>query len=85
MSGLATRFAPFGTRSLLTHGIMAVTLSAALAVGILTDSQVGLVSFIALLNFSAGMWVCQSIHSLGHAAREDDYQGIITEIRRYVD
>jgi len=42
------------------------------------------VSFVALLNFTAGMWICQSIHSLGAEASDDEYDGVINEIRAYV-
>jgi len=84
MSGVAAGLVDFGTRSLVTHAIMAVTLVAGLAIGLIVDSQVGLVSFVALLNFTAGMWICQSIHSLGTAAREDEYDGVINELRKYV-
>jgi len=43
------------------------------------DSQLGLVSFVALLNFTAGMWICQSIHSLGAEASDDEYDGVIND------
>lgn len=84
MSGIAAGLSEFGTRSLVTHFIMAVTLVSGLIVGLTVDSQLGLVSFVALLNFTAGMWVCQSIHALGNAAREDDYDGVLKEIRKHV-
>ncbi|WP_418284517.1 hypothetical protein [Halorubrum sp. DTA46] len=83
MAGVAAALVDFGNRSLLTHAIMAVTLTAAIVIGLTVDTQVGLVSFVALLNFTAGMWVCQSIHSLGAAAREDEYTGVIAELRDY--
>ncbi len=84
MSGAAAGLVDFGTRSLVTHAIMAVTLVAGLGIGLAVDSRVGVVSFVALLNFTAGMWVCQSIHSLGNAAREDEYDGVINELKQYV-
>lgn len=84
MSGVAAGLSEFGTRSLVTHLIMGVTLVTGLAVGLTVDSQLGLVSFVALLNFTAGMWICQSIHALGNAAREDDYDGVLKEIRKHV-
>ena len=74
----------FGTRSLLIHAIMSVTLPVGFLIGLTVDSQLGLVSFVALLNFTAGMWICQSIHSLGSEANEDGYDGVINEIRAYV-
>jgi hypothetical protein len=84
MSGVASGLADFGTRSLLTHAIMAVTLVTGFAIGLTVESQLGVISFVALLNFAAGMWVCQSIHSLGSAAREDEYDGVINELKSYV-
>ena len=57
MSGAAAGLVDFGTRSLVTHAIMAVTLVAGLGIGLAVDSRVGVVSFVALLNFTAGMWV----------------------------
>ncbi len=84
MSGVAAGLADFGTRSLVTHALMVLSLVGGIAVGLTVDSQVGLVSFVALLNFTAGLWVSQSIHSLGAAAREDDYDGVINELRKYV-
>ncbi|MBP1921297.1 hypothetical protein J2751_000286 [Halorubrum alkaliphilum] len=85
MSGVTAGLVDFGTRSLVTHAIMAATLVTGLAIGLTVDSQVGLVSFVALLNFTAGMWICQSIHSLGTSAREDEYDGVINELRKYVE
>lgn len=72
--------ADFGTRSLVTHAIMAVTLVAAVASAFLVEGTVGLVAFAAFANFTAGMWVCQSIHSLGDAFTESDYSGIMDEL-----
>jgi hypothetical protein len=73
--------ADFGTRSLVTHAIMAVTFVAAVASALFVEGQVGLVSFVAFVNFTAGMWVCQSIHSLGHGAAGGDYEGVVPELR----
>ena len=84
MSGVLRSLHDFGTRSLLIHAIMSVTLPLGFLIGLTVDSQLGLVSFVALLNFTAGMWVCQSIHSLGVEANENGYDGVINEIRAYV-
>ncbi|OYR38815.1 hypothetical protein DJ82_10200 [Halorubrum sp. Ib24] len=84
MSGILSSLRDFGTRSLLIHAIMSVTLPVGFLIGLTVDSQLGLVSFVALLNFTAGMWICQSIHSLGSEANEDGYDGVINEIRAYV-
>ena len=71
----------FGTRSLVTHGLMAISFTGAIAAGLFVDGQLGLVSFIALLNFTAGVWVSQSIHSLGNARTDDTYDGVLGVLR----
>ena len=76
--------ADFGTRSLLTHAIMAVTVLGAVVSGLFVEGEVGLVSFVAFVNFTAGMWICQTIHSLGNAATDDDYAGVLSVVREYV-
>ncbi|ELY82052.1 hypothetical protein C488_00477 [Natrinema pellirubrum DSM 15624] len=68
----------FGTRSLVTHAIMAMTFAGAIVSGLFVGGQVGLVSFVAFLNFTAGVWVAQSIHSLGNARGDDSYEGILS-------
>lgn len=72
------RLADFGVRSLVTHAIMALSFAGALAVGLLVDGRLSVVSFVALLNFTAGVWLAQSIHSLGNARTADPYNGIVT-------
>lgn len=72
----------FGTRSLVTHAIMAVTLLAAVASAFLLEGDLQVVSFVAFVNFTAGMWICQTIHSLGNAYREDtEYEGVLKALR----
>lgn len=72
----------FGTRSLVTHAIMSATFLAAIGSGLLLEGQLGVVSFVAFVNFTAGVWVCQSVHSLGNSAAEDEeYEGIINALR----
>ncbi|PGF17447.1 hypothetical protein CP556_15960 [Natrinema sp. CBA1119] len=72
------RLEDFGVRSLLTHVIMAMTFASAVVTGLFVDGQLGLVSFVAFLNFTAGVWVAQSIHSLGNARTDDSYDGILS-------
>ena len=88
MPGMATArrsaLVDFGTRSLLTHAIMAVTFLGAVLTGLFVEGQVGLLSFVAFVNFTAGMWICQSIHSLGNAMAGTDYDGVLSEVREYV-
>ncbi|ELY52027.1 hypothetical protein [Natronolimnohabitans innermongolicus] len=74
------RLANFGTRSLLTHAIMALSLFGAITAGLFVGGELGLVSFVALLNFTAGLWIAQSIHSLGHELDGGEYTGIIDEL-----
>lgn len=76
--------ADFGTRSLVTHAIMALTFAGAVVTGLFVEGEIGLVSFVAFVNFTAGMWVCQSIHSLGDSIAGSDYEGVLNEIRTYV-
>jgi len=84
-TALVGRLEEFAARSLLAHAIMVVTFLAAIASAVaLGDSRIGLVSFVAFLNFTAGMWVAHSIHALGNAATDDDYDGVLGAARRYV-
>ncbi|MFC4245580.1 hypothetical protein ACFOZ7_00935 [Natribaculum luteum] len=70
----------FGTRSLTIHGIMVLAFANAILAGLFVTGQVGLVSFVALLNFTAGLWVAHSIHSLGNEVGDDDYAGVVNEL-----
>jgi len=73
--------ADFGTRSLVTHAIMAVTFVAALGSVLFLEGDVARISFVAFVNFTAGVWICQSIHSLGDAYAGGDYQGLLHALR----
>jgi small ligand-binding sensory domain FIST len=77
--------ADFGTRSIVTHAIMVVTFAGAVVSGLFVEGEVGLVSAVAFVNFTAGMWICQSIHSLGNSGTDDDYEGVLKAVREYVD
>ncbi|TYL39115.1 hypothetical protein CV102_07430 [Natronococcus pandeyae] len=74
------RLEDFGKRSLVTHAIMALSFSGAIVAGLFVEGELGLVSFVALLNFTAGVWVAQSIHSLGHGTTDSEYNGILSEV-----
>lgn len=76
MASVVDRLQDFGNRSLVTHVLMAVSLLAATAIGLFVPGDAGLVSFVALLNFTAGMWVCQSIHAVGNP----QYSGILSVV-----
>ncbi|WP_114575712.1 hypothetical protein [Saliphagus sp. LR7] len=75
------RLEEFGTRSLVTHGLMVVTFLGAVLAGLFVDGQFGLVSFVALVNFTGGLWVAHSIHSLGHVQGGGEYVGVLAELR----
>lgn len=73
--------ADFGTRSLVTHAIMAVALLGAVGSAYLVgDTVLSLVAFSAFAGFTSGMWVCQSIHALGDAQTDSDYTGVLDEL-----
>ncbi|WP_394739383.1 hypothetical protein [Natronococcus roseus] len=74
------KLADFGTRSLVTHALMAASLAGAITAGLFVGGELGLVSFVALLNFTAGLWIAQSIHSLGQELNGGEYTGIIDEL-----
>lgn len=77
---VARRLADFGTRSLLTHALMALSLLGAIASAFLLSGDLQVVSFVAFLNFTAGLWIAQSIHSLGNAYTDSDYEGILAHL-----
>lgn len=77
--------ADFGVRSLVTHGLMVLTFLGAVGSAYLLDGQIGTISFVAFLNFTAGVWVCQAIHSLGNSFTDDDYRGVLRVVLNHVD
>jgi hypothetical protein len=77
---LSVRLADFGFRSIITHVIMGLGFVGAVVSGLFVGGQVGVVSMVAFINFTAGMWICQSIHSLGNAATDEDYTGVLREV-----
>ncbi len=77
--------ADFGTRSIVTHAIMVVTFAGAIVSGLFVEGEVGLVSAVAFINFTAGMWISQAVHSLGNSATDDEYEGVLKAVRRYVE
>lgn len=72
--------ADFGTRSVITHAIMAVSFVGAVVSALFVDGQLGLISFVAFVNFTAGVWICQSIHSLGQSIAGTEYEGVLKEV-----
>ena len=73
-------FEEFGTRSLAVHALMVVAFANAVLAGLLLEGQLGVVSFVALLNFTAGLWVAHSVHSLGDATADGEYDGVLNEL-----
>jgi hypothetical protein len=71
----------FGTRSAVTHIMMAMTGIAGVASALFIEGTVGDISFVAFINFTAGLWVAQSVHSLGNSYTDDDYDGMFGYIR----
>ena len=71
----------FGNRSVLTHALMAASFLGAVVSALFVGGTVGLVSFVAFVNFTAGLWISQSIHSLGHSLAGGDYDGVIATLR----
>ncbi|WP_440770251.1 hypothetical protein [Natronorubrum sp. DTA28] len=73
-------FEDFGTRSLAVHAVMVLAFVNAVLAGLFIQGEIGLISFVALLNFTAGLWVAHSIHSLGNVSSDDEYDGILNEL-----
>jgi len=69
--------ADFGLRSVVTHALMVVTFLGAVGSAFLLPDRLATVSFVAFMNFTAGVWVCQAVHSLGNSFTDDDYRGVL--------
>ncbi|WP_433634266.1 hypothetical protein [Halomicrococcus sp. NG-SE-24] len=74
------RLADFGLRSIITHVIMGLGFIGAVVSGLFVEGEVGVISMVAFISFTAGMWICQSIHSLGNAATDEEYNGVLREV-----
>jgi len=61
---------------------MAVTFTAAIISALLIEGRIGLISFVAFLNFTAGVWIGQLVHTLGNSFTDDDYDGVLGVLRR---
>ncbi|APX96778.1 hypothetical protein [Natronorubrum daqingense] len=75
-----TFFEDFGTRSIAIHAVMVLAFVNAVLAALVVGGQVGLVSFIALFNFTAGLWVAHSVHSLGNISSDGEYSGVVNEL-----
>lgn len=80
MYGQLYQLREFGTRSLVVHSLMAAMFIAAIGSAFLLSGDLQLVSFVALLNFTAGLWVSHSVHSLGNTFTDDGYEGVTGEL-----
>lgn len=78
--GHVTLLENFGNRSVMIHGIMVLAFVNAVMAGLFVGGQLGVVWFVALLNFTAGLWVAHTIHSLGNAIGDDEYAGVLNEL-----
>lgn len=74
----------FGTRSLVTHALMAAAISGAVLSALFVEGTLGDLSFVALINLAAGMWISQSVHSLGNSYTDSDYKGVLNHIMEKV-
>ncbi|MWV63538.1 hypothetical protein GRS48_01680 [Halorubrum sp. JWXQ-INN 858] len=79
-SRLSVRLADFGSRSLVTHALMGIGFVGAVVSGLFVEGDIGVISMVAFINFTAGLWISQSIHSLGNAATDDEYNGVLMEV-----
>lgn len=79
-SRLSVQLADFGTRSIVTHALMAAGFLGAIVSGLYVEGQLGTIAMVACINFTAGMWIAQGIHSLGNAATDDEYRGVLLEV-----
>lgn len=70
----------FGTRSIVLHGLMALSFLSAVASAFLLSGEVGLVSFVAFVNLTAGLWIAHSVHSLGNSFTDDEYEGVLSQL-----
>jgi len=70
----------FATRSLVLHGLMALSFLCAVASAFLLEGDVGMVSFVAFVNFTAGLWIAQSVHSLRNSFTDDEYDGVLSQL-----
>jgi len=79
-SRISERLADFGSRSIITHFLMGIGFVGAVVSGLFVEGEIGVISMVAFINFTAGLWISQSIHSLGNAATDDDYNGVLMEV-----
>ncbi len=59
---------------------MGIGFVGAVVSGLFVEGDIGVISMVAFINFTAGLWISQSIHSLGNAATDDEYNGVLMEV-----
>ena len=64
----------------MTHALMAIGFVGAVVSGLFIEGQIGTISMVAFINFTAGLWISHAIHSLGNAATDDEYNGVLFEV-----
>ena len=77
MQKALSRLEDFGTRSVVTHAIMAVAAAGAVLSALTVEGYVGDIIVVALMAFASGLWISQSVHSLGNSYTDDDYKGVL--------
>ncbi|MDZ7689542.1 MAG: hypothetical protein U5J64_12695 [Halobacteriales archaeon] len=56
---------------------MAVATAGAVVSALTVEGSVGDVLMVGFMAFAAGMWISQSVHSLGNSYTDDDYKGVL--------
>lgn len=77
MQNALSRLEDFGTRSLVTHALMAVAAVGAVVSALTVEGNVGDILVVGFMGFAAGMWISQSVHSLGNSYTDDEYKGVL--------
>lgn len=81
MSSSLGRLRDFGVRSRVVYALMLASFICALGSAFLLSGQVAVVSFVAFVNFTAGLLIAQSVHALGHAfAGEPEFESAVESL-----
>lgn len=62
---------------MVTHVIMAVAAAGAVVSALTVEGRVGDILVVGFMGFAAGLWISQSVHSLGNSYTDDDYKGVL--------
>jgi hypothetical protein len=77
MQSALSRLESFGARSVVTHVFMAVAAVGAIGSALTIEGTFGNIIVVGLIAFASGMWISQSVHSLGNSYTDDDYKGVL--------